>query len=121
MNSTEAISTFIKGALSRQKHDRYLGFVNSAKGQTKFLKELDHSIEKVVDKSKVYKNITDSEWNESGYLFSSNGVFGKSVENIKAAYDSAIWDGGWLIINESGVFGILRPEGRMDDELYIRL
>ena len=121
MTNTEAISKFIKGSLAKQKHERYLGLISSQKGRIKFLKELDHSIDKVMDTAKFKESLTESEWNEIGYLYSSNGVFGKCVENIQVAYEGASWDGGWLIINEAGTAGILRPEGRMDDELYIRL
>ena len=121
MNNVEALSNFIKGAVSKQKIARYLGFIGSPKGQVKFLKELDHSLEKVLTENKIKNNITEKEWSESGYLFSSNGVFGESVQNIKAAYEASQWDGGWLLIDSSGKFGILRSEGKMDDELYIRL
>lgn len=121
MNSTEAISNFIKGAVAKQKHERYLGFICSLKGQVKFLRELDHSIEKIMVKEKIKASISENEWSESGYLYSSNGVFGEEVENIKAAYEGAPWNGGWLIIDRNGKFGILRPEGKMDDELYVRI
>ena len=119
--NTNAIRNFIKGAFAKQKQERYLGFIMNPKGQVKFLKELDHTIEKVIDTTKVKPSITESEWNECGYLFSSNGVFGESVENIKAAYEEAPWDGGWLMIDRAGKFGIFRPEWKMDDEISIKL
>ena len=121
LSSTEAISVFIKGAVAQQKQGRYFSFVNSVKGRAKFLKELDHSLEKVIVKSKIKLALTESEWNESGYLFLGDGTFGKNIGSIKDTYDNASSEGGWLIISTIGAFGILRPEGRMDDELYIRL
>ena len=121
MTETNALSTFLKGVLSKQKKERYLGFISNKKGQVKFLHDLDHSIEESIIESHKVAELTQQEWKESGYLFTSSGEFGKPVENLKTAYDSAPWEGGWLLINNSGSFGVLRPEGRIDDEIYIKL
>ena len=121
MNEIDALSKLLKGTLTKSKKERYLGFISSKKGRNKFLHELDHSIEKYFIDSKKILKLTDTEWNESGFLFTSSGEFGLSVKNLKAAYEKTPWDGGWLLVNNSGSFGVLRPEGRMDDEFYIKL
>ena len=119
MTNTEALCIFLQGAMSKQERDRYLELISSKKGQEKFLRDLDHSIESHIFESCKVEELTQQQWNQAGYLFTSRGVFGQPVEMLRTTYESAPWDGGWLLIGQSGIFGIFRPEGRIDDEIYI--
>lgn len=121
MTDINALSVFLKGALVKEKQDRYLGFISSKKGREKFLRDLDHAIEGYIVASRKVSELKQQQWNENGYLFTSRGIFGEPVENLKAAYESASWDGGWLLVSHSGTIGVFRPEGRIDDEMYIEL
>ena len=121
MNNSEGLESFIKRAVIKSKRDRYLGFLASSKGQVKFAKSLDHDFEKVLDESKYVQKLERNELEQAGDLFCSNGVTNNTNTSMYDLYGKAPWEGGWLLINKKGNLAIYRPEGRIDDELCIRL
>ena len=121
MESTEYLAKFIRKVVNKQKKERYVGYLTSNKGKIKFLAALDHDLERDIEKRKVVKELSENDWSMSGVFYSSNGSFGVHSETIKEAYENAPWEGGWLILSETGRYGVYRPEGKMDDELYIKL
>jgi hypothetical protein len=118
---SKPFSTFLNGAVQKQRRERYIGLLSNTKRHSKFLASLDHDLERDINTGKVVEKLSDPEWTSPCVVYSSQGVFGKYDESIKLAYESAPWEGGWLIISETGAFGVYRPEGKMDDELYIKL
>ncbi len=121
MNISEGLESFIKRAVIKSKRDRYLGFLTSAKGRMKFAKSLDHDFETVLDESKFVQNLERSELDQPGDLFCSNGVTSNTSTSMYDLYGKAPWEGGWLLINKKGNIAIYRPEGRIDEELCVRL
>lgn len=121
MDISEGLESFIKRSVIKSKRDRYLGFLASVKGQIKFAKSLDHDFEKVLDDSKFVQKIERNELEQPGDLFCSNGVTNNTAISMYDLYGKAPWEGGWLLINKEGNLAIYRPEGRIDDELCIRL
>ncbi len=121
MESTEYLAKFIREAVIKTKRERYVGYLANKKGKAKFLATLDHDLERDIVTSKAVKELSEDEWSSSAVFFSSQGAYEVQSDTIKQAYDNAPWEGGWLILNEAGNYGVYRPEGRMDDELYIKL
>ncbi len=121
MNISKGLEVFIKKAVVKTKRERYLGFLKSTKGQIKFAKSLDHDLEKALDNSKYVSEIGRSELEQNGELFCSNGVTNNTDTSMYNLYGKAPWEGGWLLINKQGTLAIYRPEGRIDDELFIKL
>lgn len=120
-DATSAITVFIQRAIIKEKRGRYAGFVAGTSSKHKFLETLDHVLARHVDVKKAVGALNDSEWRKPGYLYASDGSFGKTLESLRAGYDNAPAEGGWLIVSQSAEAAIFRPEGRMDDELYFRL
>ncbi len=121
MESTEHLAKFIREAVCKPKRERYAGYLANKKGKLKFLAALDHDLEKDIKLSKSVKELSENDWSRSGVFYSSRGAYAIHSETIKQAYENAPWEGGWLILSKTGKYGIYRPEGRMDDELYIKL
>ena len=121
MHITEGLEHFINNALLKSKRDRILGFLVNEKNHKKFYSALDHDFEKCIDTKKIIKKLTESELNQVGNLYCSNGVTDNSETPMVNLYGKAPWEGGWLLINKTGTLGIYRPEGRIDDEIHIKL
>ena len=121
MESDTHLGKFLRGCVAKQKRERYAALVNSKKGRKKFLSALDHDLERDIDQTKVIRRIPESEWPKSCTFYSSQGSFGILVASIQQAYENAPWYGGWLIVSASGMCGVYRPEGRIDNESYIKL
>ena len=121
MKISSGLEHFLREALIKNKRDRFLGFLSSTKGQMKFSKTLDHDFEKHLDSTKFVSNIPERELEQSGDLFSSNGVTNESNDSMANLYGKAPWEGGWLLLNKLGTVAIYRPEGKIDNELYIKL
>jgi len=121
MNISLGLEYFISEALVKSKRDRFVGFLSSAKGQVKFSKSLDHEFVSYLNKSKFSSKFPQSELEQTGDIYCSNGVTNNSVETMANLYGKAPWEGGWLLLNKSGTIAIYRPEGKIDDELYIKL
>lgn len=109
------------GAVVSNKQQRILGFLNTPKGRTKFAKSLSHDLVKVLDKSKISSKPSESDLSQDGYLYCSNGVSSSTCDKLSNLYGKAPWEGGWLIVSKDGNLAIYRPEGRIDDELCIKL
>ena len=60
MTTLEAAANFIAHAIHRTKRKRYLNFIHTEKGQAKFLRDLDHQIEKYVTTSKIIKKLPEN-------------------------------------------------------------
>jgi hypothetical protein len=120
MDAVEAVTIFIRRIVSKEKQERYVGFVTGKNGRKKFLDALDHSLEKEIDISMAVKNLDDKEWIQPGFLYSSNGTFGTELNNLKDGYDKASPYGGWLILSQSAGIAIFRPEGKIDDEIFFK-
>jgi hypothetical protein len=121
MDAVESVTLFIQRVVAKEKRERYVGFVGSTKNRGKFLDTLDHALASEMDISKAVKAFSDNEWNNSGFLYSSDGTFGIELGSLKEGYDKASPYGGWLILSQSGLIAILRPEGKIDEELYFKL
>lgn len=121
MNAVESVSLFIQRLVAKEKRDRYVEFVSKEKNREKFLRTLDHALVSEIYTSKAVKSIDEKKWNESGFLYSSDGTFGLELSSLREGYDKASPYGGWLLINQSGDVAIFRPEGKIDDELYFKL
>ncbi len=121
MQSTENLAKFIREVVIKTKRDRYAGYLANKKGKAKFLAALDHDLERDIETSKTVKELSENEWSRSAVFYSSQGAYGVQSKTIKQAYENAPWEGGWLILSETGNYCVYRPEGRMDDELYIKL
>jgi len=121
MNISTGLEHFINQAVVKSKRDRFIGFLSSSKGQTKFSKSLDHELVKYLNKSKFTSKFSQSELEQIGDIYCSNGVTNNSEDTMANLYGKAPWEGGWLLLNKSGSIAIYRPEGRTDDELYIKL
>jgi len=121
MNEVDALSVFLGGVISKPKRDRYLNLSSREKGKENFLLDLSHVLKRHLVRSCKVVGLSEHEWNDNGYLFTSEHEFGKQVDKLKMAYDAAPWSGGWLLINSSGSSGVLRSDGRIDDEIFLRL
>ncbi len=121
MEAVEAITLFIQGMVAKGKRDRYAGFVSATKNRRKFLDALDHALGSEIDPARVVATLSEKDWSQPGFLYASDGTFGMAVRSLKEGYDSASPYGGWLIFSQSAGVAIFRPEGKIDDELYLRL
>ncbi len=121
MNITDGLKYFVSSALVKSKRERFVGFLSNTKGHKKFLGSLDHDLEKLLDSSKIVSDISKIDMEQQGDLYCSNGVANNSDLSMVNLYDKAPWEGGWLLINKQGSLAIYRPEGRIDDEIYIKL
>ena len=121
MKISSGLEHFLSEALTKNKRDRFIGFLSSAKGHIKFFKALDHDFVKHLDSTKFVEKIPEVELEQFGDLFCSNCVANDSNDSMTNLYGKAPWEGGWLLLNKHGTIAIYRPEGRIDDEIYIRL
>ena len=121
MDITDGLKFFINSALVNSKRERFIGFLSNTKSHKKFLVSLDHDLEKFLDGSKVVSNISKIDMEQQGDIYCSNGEANNTNSSMVTLYDEAPWEGGWLLINKQGSSTIYRPEGRVDDEIYIKL
>ncbi len=121
MKNTKHLVKFVREAVIKRKRERYVGYLVNKKGQTKFLAALDHDLLRDIDDSKAVNELSEKEWLMHGYFYSSQGAYDIPNKTITEAYEKAPWEGGWLILSESGGLGVYRPEGRIDGEIYIKL
>ena len=121
MDAVESVKLFIQRIVAKEKRERYTGFVGNMKNRKKFLDALDHALVSEIDTSKAVKALSEKEWNDSGFLYSSDGTFGVALASLKEGYDAASPYGGWLILGQSGQVAIFRSEGKIDEELYFKL
>jgi len=121
MDIIEGLACFIKNALPAAKRDRFLDFLGKEKNHKKFYSSLDHDFENHINKEKIVTKLTDSELTQAGSLYCSNGVTNNSEIAMIDLYNKAPWEGGWLLINKAGTYGVYRAEGRANDEIHIRL
>ena len=121
MEGSTHLARFLRGCVTKRKRERYAGLVSQKKGQKKFLSALDHDLERDIDQARVVDRFSDIDWTRSAIFYSSRGSYGIPAATVRQAYDNAPWDGGWLIVSASGICGVYRPEGRMDDEMFIKL
>ena len=119
--NNDSITTFIKSVINKNKQNRYLGFLSTEKGQKKFLASLDHDLERDLKDALPIEKFSEPEWATNCFLYSSRGEFNSPQVSFKSAYENAAWDGGWLLISDSGKRAIFRPEGRMDGEFFFKL
>ena len=119
MSNTDPLVKFLSISLIKQRRDRYLTLIRNSRGQKTFLKSLDHDIENAVDRTLLVEKLPTAVWKEACLYYSSSGGYGIEFETVKAAYDEAPWEGGWLLLSKSGKSGVIRPEGRIDDEMLI--
>ncbi len=121
MGAVEAVTLFIRGMVAKGKRDRYAGYVSATKSRRKFLDALDHALSSEIVPARVVATLSEKDWSQPGFLYASDGTFGMAVKSLRDGYDSASPYGGWLILSQSAGVAIFRPEGRVDDELYLRL
>ncbi|UCE90335.1 MAG: hypothetical protein JSW10_05845 [Pseudomonadota bacterium] len=95
--------------------------MNNPKNHKKFSSSLDHDFFGYLDKSKFVPKLSESEMEQEGNLYCSNNVTNNSSDTMSNLYGKAPWEGGWLLINKGGTVGICRPEGKIDDEIFIKL
>jgi hypothetical protein len=118
---SDGLRKFIDRAIVKSKRERVAGFIANSKNHTKFSRILDHELLGVLDNSNFREPIDVNSLNELGFLYCSNGVSSEIGTSINDLYGEAPWEGGWLIVNLSGSFAIYRPEGKIDDEVFIEL
>ncbi len=121
MNISKGLENFINRALVKNKRDRFRGYLASERGHRKFAHSLDHDLEKALDTSHFVAKLSDKELKQQGDLYCSNGVTNDCEASMFDLYGKAPWEGGWLLLNIEGTFAIYRPEGRIDDEIHIKL
>ncbi len=121
MEAVEAVTLFIQRVVAKEKRERYAGFVSAKKSRKKFLDALDHALASEIDTAKAVATLSEKDWSQAGFLYSSDGTFGMEVVSLKDAYEGASPYGGWLILSQSASVAIFRSEGKIDDELYLRL
>ena len=117
----ETLTKFMRSIVTKQKRDRYAGYIVSEKGRKKFLASLDHDLEKDIEPKVIVQSLSDIQWNSPAVLFSSAGAINAEFSSLRYAYDEAPWEGGWLAISASGTYGVYRPEGKTDNEVFIKL
>lgn len=110
---------FIDKAIVNSKRNRVLGFTSSPKKFHKFANLLNHEFLNILDHTKFIPPFDINASKQSGFLICSNGVFNECEKGFSELYGKAPWEGGWLIINSSGNYAIYRPEGKIDNEVYI--
>jgi hypothetical protein len=115
------LSDFLQSIVQKHRRDRYAGYLTTEKGKKKWLAALDHDFERAIDPRKVVKTLSEEEWSSAAVFFSSAGDFQVAYESTRKAYDNAPWEGGWLIVGSTGKFGVYRPEGGADGELFVKL
>ena len=118
---SEALKNFISRIVQKHRRERYVGYLNSKKGIKKLLAALDHDLENDFELRVVAKSLSKAEWESSAIILTSAGKFKEEYQSVREAYDKAPWEGGWVIISESALYGIYRPEGRIDNEVFIKL
>ena len=118
---SDGLRKFIDNAILKPKHERVTGFISNSKNHVKLARSLDHEFIKFLDKSNFRNSIDINSSNELGFLYCSNGVSSENETRIAELYGKAPWEGGWLIVNLTGDFAIYRPEGKIDDEVFIEL
>lgn len=121
MKISAGLGNFLKNALLKNRCDRILEFLASEKNHKKFSSTLSHDFLGFLDATKFITKLSDSEMNEVGDLYCANGVTSDSEASLVNLYGKAPWEGGWLLVNKKGTLGIYRPEGRIDDEIHIKL
>lgn len=117
----ETLTKFIKAIVTKQKRDRYAGFLANEKGRRKFLASLDHDLERNIEPKVLVESLSEMQWRSPAVLFSSTGAMNTEFSSLRHAHEEAPWEGGWLAIDAAGTYGIYRPEGRTDDEMFIKL
>jgi hypothetical protein len=120
MDAITCALNFIERAVVAARRERWAGFAAKQATHAKFLDGLDHALANVIDKSLAVANLTSADWAEPGWRYTSDGNFGGEVQTLREGYDTASPYGGWLLLSASGRLAILRPEGRQDDEVFLR-
>ena len=121
MKRSNGLEHFLSEALIKNKRERFIGFLANPKGRVKFAKSLDHEFEKFLNPTKLTSKFSVPELEQTGDLYCSNGVTNDNDDSMVNLYGKAPWEGGWLLLNKLGTIAIYRPEGKIDDELYIKL
>lgn len=121
MIELESLSKFLKGIVQKHKRDRYANYLSSEKGKRRLLTALAHELERDLEAKRVTSSFSECEWAKPALLMSSLGAFGQGYSSLRAAYDDAPWEGGWLLVSAAGTYGIYRPEGRSDNEVLVKL
>jgi len=118
---SEGLRKFVNNGVMKQEHDRVIRYISVATNHVKFARLLDHEFLSMLDKSNFRECIDINLSNELGYLYCSNEISSERETRIAELYGTAPWEGGWLIVNLSGSFAIYRPEGEIDNEVFIEL
>ncbi|MDP7592126.1 MAG: hypothetical protein QF552_05400 [Litorilituus sp.] len=118
---SNGLLSFINKAILKPKREHVLAFLANTKNHIKFARTLDHEFMNLLDKSNFKDSIDINSSNDLGFLYCSNGFSTETETRIGELYGQAPWEGGWLIVNLSGTFAIYRPDGKIDDEVFIEL
>lgn len=121
MDATTCLSHFLERAVVAGRRDRLAGFAGKTSTRAKFLECLDHALVSAIDETFVVASLLPTDWQDTAFLFSSEGTFGAPVATLREGYEKAPAYGGWLLVSGSGRAAILRPEGRIDDERLFRI
>ena len=79
MEEIDPLSAFLKGAVLKQKCERYIGFLSSQKGRDKFLSALDHDLARDLVTSLKVDRLSDAEWSSPCVFYSTQGDYGRPV------------------------------------------
>jgi len=118
---SEGLRKFIDKSVLKQDHDSVIRYISAATNHVKFARILKHEFLSMLDKSNFRECIDINFSNELGFLYCSNGISSERETRIAELYGTAPWEGGWLIVNLTGCFAIYRPEGEIDNEVFIEL
>ena len=93
----------------------------SPRGTKKFLASLSHDFVRALDRTYVVERVDDDALDQLGELYRSDGTTSTGAMSMRQLYDEAPWEGGWLLIGATGTIGVHRPEGWIDDEVWMRV
>ena len=117
MEAQAALQTFLSGALLR-KRDRYLGFVAKPKTRSRFLRTIDHDLERELDGALRIAHLPVDR-PIKGFRFAPPDEFGSPVSDLRQLLQSC--DDSFLAVSEDGQYGVLSPETYIDDRAVYRL
>ncbi len=119
MDAISALDTFLQHSLDPAKGIRYCDLIQRPKGQNRFLRDLYHRIGDSFRDGLPNTSLNESQKRQPGFSFSVRRGFGVAEASIQAGYDTLMPDTGWLLIDESGKFGIYQPEDMIDEQRQI--
>ena len=121
MDAKSAFLVFVDGALAPDKGRRLAALAESRKGQKKILAGLYHEFDIALRSSCIKESAREGMQPKPCFVFHSSKDFGEPCDSVSEACDNLALDDGWLVLLQDGSAGIVRPEGRLDDEKVVAI